>query len=87
MARLALALAERKQITGAPFVQYANAHMSRSITPVFVMTGRSMIRSVRVSKIPGAYRSLIALRRYYDTGEAVRDAYPERKARTAGGSR
>jgi hypothetical protein len=82
MARLALALAERKQIAGAPFVQYANAHMSRSIAPVFVMTGQSMIHSVRLSKIPGAYRSLIALRRYYDGGEAVRDAYPERKART-----
>jgi len=82
MARLALALAERKQSAGAPFVQYANAHMSRSITPVFVMTGRSMIRNVRLSKVPGAYRSLIALRRYYDTGQAARDAYPQRKART-----
>jgi hypothetical protein len=82
MARLALAVAERKQSTGVPFVRYANAHMSRSITPVFLMTGRSMIRSVRWSKLPGAYRSLVALRRYYDTGHAARDPYPERKART-----
>ena len=82
MARLALALAERKEITGAPFVQYANAHISRSITPVFVMTGRSMIRSVRWAKMPDAYRSLSALRRYYDTDQAVGDPYPERKART-----
>jgi hypothetical protein len=82
MARLALALAERKQITGAPFAEYANAHIRRSITPVFVMTGRSMIRSVRLSRIPVAYRSLMALRRYYDTGQAVCDSYPERKART-----
>lgn len=80
MARLALALAEHRQMTGAPFVQYANAHMSRSITPVFVMAGRSMIRSVRWSKMPTAYRAVIALRRYYDTGQA-NDTYPERKAR------
>jgi hypothetical protein len=82
MARLALAIAERRHCAGAPFVRYANAHIHRSITPVFVMTSRSIVRGLRWSKAPGAYRSVVALRRYYDTGQAARDALPERKART-----
>ncbi len=82
MARLAVAIAERKHRDGAPFVRYANVHIKRSITPVFVMTGRSMVRNVRWSKLPSAYRALVALRRYYDTGQAARDPHPQRKART-----
>jgi hypothetical protein len=82
MARLALAIAEHTQCSDKPFVGYASAHMSRSVAPVAAMAGRHAIRSLRWTRIGGALRSLIALRRYYDTGQAARDKYPERKART-----
>ena len=82
IARLALAIAERRHVAGGSFLRYANAHISRSITPVSLIAGRSMIRGMRWAKLPGAYRSLAALRRYYDTGQAAQDPYPERKART-----
>lgn len=82
VARLAHALAERTERSETQFAGYANAHMSRTVTPVAAMTTRAMIRSVRWSKLPVAYRSVMALRRYYDGPQAARDAYPERKART-----
>jgi hypothetical protein len=82
LARLALAVAERTGRQEAPFMDYGNAHMRRSITPLAAMSGRAALTSVRWSKVVRAGRSLIALRRYYDSGEGARADYAARKART-----
>ncbi|HEY1688791.1 MAG TPA: hypothetical protein VGF95_07980 [Solirubrobacteraceae bacterium] len=79
---LAVAIAVRTVTPEARFVDYAEAHMSRTIAPVAVMGGIAAIRSLRWSKVPHTLRSFAALRRYYDSGEAARDPLPERKART-----
>jgi hypothetical protein len=46
------------------------------------MSGRAALSSVSWSKIVRATRSLIALRRCYASGEATREDYAARKART-----
>lgn len=82
LARLALAVARHAGSREDQFADYANAHMRRSITPLAAMSGRAALSSVSWSKIVPATRSLIALRRYYDSGEATREDYAARKART-----
>ncbi len=82
MARLAIAVARGTGSPATPFASYANAHMSRSVAPVATMVGRQAFRGMRLSKLGSMVRALVSLRRYYDSGEAARDEYPERRART-----
>jgi hypothetical protein len=82
VAGLAAALAERRGRPVAPFVEYADAHMQRTVAPVFMLAGRSALRSIRWSNAPNAYRAFGALIQYYRSGQAANDTYEERKLRT-----
>jgi len=84
MAVLAAAVAERTGAENESFVEYANAHWCRAIPPVGTLATRSMFRSMRWRKLPGAYQSIVALRQYR-TDEAARDEYSIRKTRMRSG--
>jgi hypothetical protein len=81
-AGLALAIAARAGMPEASFVEYADAHMSHTTSPVAVMGAIAVIRGMHWSKLPQALREFSELRRYYDSGEAAQDPLPEREART-----
>ena len=81
MAVLAIGIAEQAHRPSAQFARYADAHMSRTLTPLAVISGRGAIGFLRPSKILRALPLMIELRRYYVSDEAARHTYPERKAR------
>lgn len=83
MAYLALAIGAKTSNKQTTLARYADAHMTRAVSPVAAMGGRAVIRGFGWSKLPQVMRLFGELRRYYDSGSAARDAYPVRKARTA----
>jgi hypothetical protein len=79
--RLATAVAADRRGTLEPFAAYANAHTSRSITPLAAITAGSFANNIRWRKIPAAYRSLSAFRRYYHSDAADTDPRDVSRAR------
>jgi hypothetical protein len=61
---LAWAVSERSDLPTKVFADYANAHMRRSLAPIFVMGLRSAGGSMRWRKLPGAVQALLAGARY-----------------------
>lgn len=68
-----------------PFLEYANAHMKRSMTPLAMAGARGILRSVKWRRAPGGARVLLDLRRYYASGQAASDPPEVREARTREG--
>jgi hypothetical protein len=83
VASLAIAIADRAGAPTTDFKPYAESHMSRTVAPVFAVATRTAFRTVHWSQLPVMFQSVRELRRYYHSGEAARDSYPERKAKTA----
>lgn len=79
-AQLALAIAEQAGMSSAPFLEYAKAHMERTAHPIMTMTSRRALRSIRLSRVPRAYRSLMTLRRSRMSGEYALDTSEQRKS-------
>ena len=68
-----------------PFLEYANAHMTRSMTPLAMAGARGILRSIQWRRVPGGARVVPDLRRYYASGQAASDPPEEREARTREG--
>lgn len=75
----------RESEAAEPFIEYANAHMQRSMTPLAMTGARGILRSVQWRRVPGGVRVLLDLRRYYASGQAASDQVDEREARTREG--
>lgn len=81
MAMLALELAEQKGRPTEVLAQYAEAHMSRTITPFAVVLGSAMRQNLKPRRLARAMRPMAELWRYYRSGYAALDPYTEREER------
>jgi hypothetical protein len=80
------ALAVSGRLDGSPhatqaFVDYTNAHLSRSIAPLIVMAGRGARGSMKWRRVPAALQRLREGARYYHSEQASRDAWEVRASR------
>jgi hypothetical protein len=84
---LAAFIARRTRDNAAvgPFLEYANSHMKRSMTPLIMAGARGVLRSIKWHRMPGGARVLLDLRRYYASGQAASDPPGVREARTREG--
>lgn len=81
MALLALELAELRERPAAVLARYAEAHMERTSMPLVVVLGGAMRRNLQPRRLARALRPMAKLWRYYRSGRATLDPYPEREAR------
>ena len=63
------------------FIDYANAHLSRSLAPLVVVAGRGSRRSIKWSRVPLAIQRLREGTRYYHSTQAALDPWEVRAAR------
>lgn len=84
MALLALELAEQEERPAAVLTRYADAHMRRTITPLASVLGSATRQNLRPRRLASALRPMAGLWRYYRSGRAALDPYPEREARING---
>lgn len=78
---LAAAMAANAGAPVAAFERYANAHLARAFTPLAVVAGRGLRRTVRLAEIPAVLRSIQGLRRYLASPQARTDPPEVRDAR------
>jgi len=81
MAKLALELAEQEGQPTKGLARYAEAHMRRTIAPFAVVLGSAMRQNLKPRRLARALRPMAELWRYYRSGRATLDSYPEREAR------
>lgn len=81
MALLALELAEQEEQPAAVLTRYADAHMRRTITPLAIVLGSATRQNLRPRRLASALRPMARLWRYYRSGRAALDPYPERETR------
>jgi hypothetical protein len=80
---LALAIAGRSGVSPDRFVAYADAHIKRALAPLFVAAAQGTgAGSLRLARLPAAYRAIIAGRDYYESEEYKADSWLERHDRT-----
>jgi hypothetical protein len=76
---LALAVANRSGRPADEFVNYANAHIMRSLAPVVTMAGRGARRSIRWRLIPQAIHELQAGIAYHASEDRKQDPWDVRR--------
>jgi hypothetical protein len=81
MALLALELAEQKGRPAGVLTRYADAHMRRTIAPFAVVLRGAMRQNLKPRRLARALRPMAGLWRYYRSGSAALDPYPEREKR------
>lgn len=81
MAMLALELTEQEGWTSEVLARYAEAHLRRTIAPFAVVLGGAMRQNLKPRRLARALRPMAELWRYYRSGCAALDPYPEREAR------
>ena len=81
MALLALELAELKERPATVLARYAEAHMERTSLPLVVVLGDAMRRNLQPRRLARMLRPMATLWRYYRSGRAALDPYPERETR------
>jgi hypothetical protein len=78
---LATAVAKSAAVQVSEFGDYAEAHIKRAFTPLAVMAGKGLGRTLKPAQILGMVREIRTMRRYYSSGQAVRDPADVREAR------
>lgn len=78
---LARAVAKHAGADIGEFGTYAEDHLKRAFTPVAVVAGKGMGRSIDWGKVPALVREVVKLRRYFDSGQAVLDPPQVREAK------
>lgn len=81
MAMLALEIADQEGRPTEVLARYGDAHLKRTIAPFAVFLGGAMRQNLRPRRLARALRPMAALWRYYRSGRAHLDPYPEREAR------
>lgn len=81
MALLALELAEQQEQPAAVLIRYADAHMRRTITPIAIVLATATRQHLQPRRLASGLRPMAELWRYYRSGRAALDPYPEREAR------
>lgn len=82
---LASAIAASEGEPTAGFEQYARAHLTLAFTPMAAVVTRGLRRSVRVSQLPALARTVLDLRRYAASPQAVVDTPQAREVRAREG--
>lgn len=82
MAALAIALARSTGADEDLLVAYADAHITRAVSPIAALGGRAALSGLDWSRLPRALRVFGRLRHYYDSGDAARDSFEARKRLT-----
>ena len=82
---MAIGIAQRIGISSTAFSQYAEAHLNRTMAPLFVLAGRGVRNSWRRSDAIIAARATFDMRRYSTSREATTDGSEIREQRIGQG--
>jgi hypothetical protein len=81
---LAAHIADKKGLRANGFLQYANSHLGRALTPTYITTSKQWLRAIGWRKLPAILRAISAFGRYVRTPDLQaspeeREAYVRRQ--------